>query len=419
MQIFLVLAILLAPASAFAYLDPGSGAVLINLIIAGFAALIYSFKNLLLRILGKHNPQKHEEIIPDIAIFSEGKSYQHTFLPIVEALIFSKTHFSYYSLEPEDPLLEIDNDFCHNRFLGYGAMGRYRANNLSEPIVLSTTPNIGSPGYPVRRSPKIKNLVHVFHSVVDISMYRRGSLDSYDTVILPGDYHIHPIRVIEAVRGLKEKHLLSLGAPYLDVLLRDKELLIPETRPNCILVASSWGDKGLLKQYGIKPFVELTKGGFEVIIRPHPHSWKHEPELLRSLQKESSKSEGIVWDTALSPVGAMNRAALMISDTSSVRFDFAFIYEKPVLSLEIPVEEMPGFERDDLEEIWSDHAALEIGRVISRMELETQLERHVTDTLAEFDAQRIRKFRDQTVLNFGHAGKAIADFLINFPKAKA
>jgi hypothetical protein len=57
MQIFLVLAILLAPASAFAYLDPGSGAVLINLIIAGFAALIYSFKNLLLRILGKHNPR--------------------------------------------------------------------------------------------------------------------------------------------------------------------------------------------------------------------------------------------------------------------------------------------------------------------------------------------------------------------------
>jgi CDP-glycerol glycerophosphotransferase (TagB/SpsB family) len=68
----------------------------------------------------------------------------------------------------------------------------------------------------------------------------------------------------------------------------------------------------------------------------------------------------------------MNRAALMISDTSSVRFDFAFIYEKPVLSLEIPVEEMPGFERDDLEEIWSDHAALEIGRVISRKELETR-----------------------------------------------
>jgi hypothetical protein len=198
-------------------------------------------------------------------------------------------------------------------------------------------------------------------------MYQKGSLDCYDTVILPGEYHNSPIREIEHKRGLKAKKLIALGSLYLDTLIAEMRQSHIPTQDRCILVASSWGDKGLLKQYGIQPFIELARKDWQVIIRPHPHSFKHEPDLINKLQRQSANIPNVVWDTKLSPVEAMSRAVLMISDTSSVRFDFAFIYERPVLSLEIPVENMPGFERDDLNEIWSEKAAFRLAWWLARM----------------------------------------------------
>jgi hypothetical protein len=411
MQIIFILAIILAPASAFAYLDPGSGAVLINLLIAGIAALIYALKGLFFRLIGKDQVPKPQAVMVELALFSEGSAYLHTFQPLAEALIIAEIHFAYYSLEIEDPLLRLDNPFCHNRFLGNGAMGRFRANNIPEPIVLSTTPNISCPGYPIKRSPKTQTLIHVFHSMVDIAMYRKGSLDHYDTVILPGEKHIPSVREIERKRGLKPKQLLSLGTPYLDSLLQEKQSTRQIAQENCILVASSWGDKGLLKQYGIAPFIALAEHGYQVILRPHPHSLKHEPEFIKDLQKHSAALPGIEWDTQLSPVESMSKAKLLISDTSSVRFDFAFIYEKPVLTLEIPVSAMPGFERDDLGAIWSDQAVYEIGTVLCKSEVQDGLEAAVKQTLRDFDSARIKAFRQTMVANFGCAAERIVESL--------
>ena len=51
--LFLILCFLIAPTAAFAYLDPGSGAVLINLLIAGIGALLFSLRGVFLRLIGK------------------------------------------------------------------------------------------------------------------------------------------------------------------------------------------------------------------------------------------------------------------------------------------------------------------------------------------------------------------------------
>ncbi|MDD2684334.1 MAG: hypothetical protein PHY21_09465 [Candidatus Cloacimonetes bacterium] len=415
MPYMLIVILLFLPGTAFAYLDPGSGAVLINLIIAGIAALLYSLKGLLLRIMGKGSVKAVQKLACHLAILSEGSAYQHTFGPLVQELIKHEVHFSYYTLDISDPLLKVNNAYCHNRFLGFGALGKYRAGNLVEPTVLCTTPNIGCKGYPVKRSAKTKELIHVFHSLVDISMYQKGSLDCYDTVIVPGEYHNSPIREIEHKRGLKAKKLIALGSLYLDPLIAEMRQSHIPTQDRCILVASSWGDKGLLKQYGIQPFIELARKDWQVIMRPHPHSFKHEPDLINKLQRQSANIPNVVWDTKLSPVETMSRAVLMISDTSSVRFDFAFIYERPVLSLEIPVENMPGFERDDLNEIWSEKAAIQIGMVAGKDEVLGNLHKLVEQTLNEYDSERIRTYRDANVKNFGEAAKAIAQYLISEP----
>ena len=419
MYLILIIILLLAPGAAYGYLDPGSGAVLINLIIAGVAALLYSLKGLFLRILGKDVPDEGPAAEVCIALFSEGQTYSLTFRPLLQAFIRAKQHFAYYTLDIDDTLLQIDSPYCHSRFLGHGALGKYRAGTLKEPLVLSTTPNIGCKGYPVKRSAKTRNLVHVFHSLVDISMYREGSLDHYDTVIVPGANHASSIREIEEKRGLKAKRMIPLGTPYLDVLLEEKWQNFHPQTDNCILVAASWGDKGLLKQYGIDPIIALAKQGFQLIIRPHPYSLKHEPELIKKLQKQSAGQQNISWDLQLSPTKSMQEAAILISDTSSIRFDFAFIYEKPVISLEILQEAMPGFEGEYVSKIWSDTAALEIGQIVHQDKVQQDLVSSVQKTLKDYDAQRIRQFRKASVNNFGAASVAIADYLGTISAAPA
>ena len=403
-----LIAMLLAPNVIFAYLDPGSGAVLVNLLIAGIAALLFSLKGIFLRLIGKKEaerpqPQKSSKI----AILSEGRQYWATFSPIIEALIAKEMDFSYYSLDITDPALKIENPHMRARFLGFGYPANYRASRIKAEYLLCTTPNIGSPGYPIQKSPRVKQLIHIFHSINDLAMYRKGSLDHYDAVYMLGDWQAKSIRELEAKRGLPPKKLHSLGLPYLDVYQKDARPSERGSKP-CVLVASSWGQKGLLMAYGVG-FVEALAERYRVILRPHPQSYQSEPKAMAAFEKALAGHQ-VIWDRELSPVDSMRQADILISDTSSIRFDYAFLYQRPVITLEIEAAAMPGYELDDLDEIWMDSAASQIGKLIKKSDIDA-LSEIVRELLDGFDPRPLIEFRERTIVNFGQAGKAIAEHL--------
>ena len=45
----------------------------------------------------------------------------------------------------------------------------------------------------------------------------------------------------------------------------------------------------------------------------------------------------------------MNKSNILISDTSSIRFDFLFVHEKPVITLDINKDEMKGMKENFLQ----------------------------------------------------------------------
>ena len=101
---------------------------------------------------------------------------------------------------------------------------------------------MGLPGYPYKKPKLVKNLVHVFHSISDISIYKKGSLDHYDSVILAGEFQKKSIRELEKKRGLKQKNFfLPLGVPYIDHLIKSKRVI--SLSKTTILIGSSWGKK--------------------------------------------------------------------------------------------------------------------------------------------------------------------------------
>ncbi len=283
--LFLVLCFLLAPAAAFAYLDPGSGAVLVNLLIAGLGALLFSLRGVFLRLIGKSDTiqAKEKDEYAEIAILSEGRQYFATFEPIVKALIDSKLDFAYYTLDIEDEILGFESPYMRVRFLGYGALGYHRAAKIKAKHLLCTTPNIGSKGYPIMKPAGVENLIHVFHSINDLSMYRKGSLDHYDSVFMVGRFQAKSIRELEKKRGLKSKKLVALGIPYLDRYKEDAAAVdVAEDAGGgkTLLIASSWGSKGLFENYGINFIKELAGEGYTIIVRPHTQSYTSEPKAI-------------------------------------------------------------------------------------------------------------------------------------------
>jgi hypothetical protein len=414
----LFIILILIPTTAHAYLDPGTGNIIINVLIGGLAAFLYSLKGLFYRIIkGRKNTNQVPKTYREIVIFNEGKQYWGTFKPVINSLISKKRYFSYYTLDIEDPALSIESEYMQSRFLGYGWWARFRFLRLEGSIMLSTTPNIGTPGYPLKRPSKIKKLIHVFHSINDISAYRKGSLDNYDVVIMPGDFQAKSIREIEKVRSLRTKELIALGVPYLDDLVSCKKDTVYDKNAKTVLIGSSWGTKGCLQSYGSSFIRYIAVAGFNVIIRPHPQSVKTEQPLLAKIKSELDGIRNVIWDETISPAESMNRADILISDTSSIRFDFAFIYEKPVITLDIRADEMPGYERDDMKEIWTDTSSHEIGYVIERNEIH-DLVPAIKRALENFDTSTLRAIRERTIANYGKSGEAIAEYLCKSESVK-
>ena len=121
-------------------------------------------------------------------------------------------------------------------------------------------------------------MAHVFHSISDISIYRKGSLDHYDSVLLVGEFQKESIRFLERKRNLKPKKLISIGVPYIDSLIKEVK---KERRSNkTILIGSSWGEKGCLRNYGSDFIKQLAEKKYNIIVRPHPHSMIYEKDFI-------------------------------------------------------------------------------------------------------------------------------------------
>ena len=411
--------IIFIPANAHAYLDPASGNALVSFFVALAGALIYSVKSVFYKLFNKTISLQNSpppSLLGDQrpVIFSEGKTYWTTFRPIVEEFIKQKKHFRYITLDIHDPALTLDCEFMESKRFPKSKLGFARIAKINAPLMLSTTPNIGSPDYPLKRPAGVAKLVHVFHAMVDVSCYRKGSLDFYDSVLMTGDHEEKYIRIVEEARGIRKKELIVTGLPCLDDLYRQKiesSISQKSNKRTTVLVAPSWGAKGCFNEYGTGFVRTLSDAGFNVIIRLHPHSYIFEPSSVEIWQSQTKKLPNVRWDSNSFGTHAMSEADILVSDTSSIRFDFAFLYSRPVITLQIPKENRDIFEGCYMEETWADTIAPHIGRVLTKDTIHN-LGVVVQSTVEDFSKEKMIELRDETVANFGKSAPTIVNYLI-------
>jgi hypothetical protein len=408
-----LLIIIFWPAVAYAYLDPGTAnAVAASLFGLLASALFFSktlYYKIKAKITGKEYKPNKETLI---AFYSEGKAYWPYYKDILLELIKMKVHFTYYTQDLDDPAFSIlplgdanaDIDAFNIEYVGAKNKGYAFISKLSQPVLVTTTPNIGSKNYPIKKPPLCKNLVHIYHGIASVGGYKKYSLDCFDTVILTGKEFAADILELEKKRNLKPKKLLIGGLPYLDSLIERAKSIDQATDGNTVLIASTWDKRGVLRTYGADLIKSIAEAGFNIIVRPHPYSYIHEADFIAGLEADFKDYKNVSFDRAIDNLKSLAKADILISDVSGVRFDFIFAFNRPVISLETDAQSKDDYDCADLDSYWDIDVSDKLGAYVCRGDI-NKLPNIIKYTLA----QKRNFAQDQEILaNIGNSACVIA-----------
>ncbi len=382
-----LLFMVILPLPLFAYLDPGSGSMLFSAVIGIVATLFFVIKGVFFKIIdlpayfsgvSRGKRAKHS-----IVFYCEGPQYWNIFLPVIKELSSRNVKCTYLSSKENDPGLSCGFPNVETKFIGEGNKAFFYLNTLSADVCIMTTPGLDV--LQIKRSKGVKKYIHIPHSTGGgCSGYATYGTDYYDAVLTGGDSDIEFIRELEHVRGLPAKELVAIGCTYMDVL-REKASqinVVPSDRTT-ILLSPTWGLHGLLRKYGEKILIHLTKlNKYNIIVRPHPQGWISDKDLINDLRNKFPDCRNLVWDNAPDGTESMKKADIMISDFSGIIFDFILLFEKPVLAFKGNYDKRGHDSMDIKEDPWVLQAVERTGISIEEKDVE-DLESRINEKLED------------------------------------
>jgi hypothetical protein len=397
------------------YIDPGTGSMLFSFLI-GIATILYFFsKALWIKIRFFFSGGKSKSIgrnrIP-IVIYCEHKRYWGVFKPILDAFENKSIAVTYFTSSEDDPVFLQLYSKVSCEYIGFGNKAFARLNFLEADVCLMTTPALDV--YQLKRSPGVLHYAHVLHAVGDATGYRMFGLDYFDSILLNGSYQIQDIRELEEQRGLKSKELIVVGCPYLDELLSKYNQRNPNDSDilKTILVAPSWGASGILSKYGSKLLDPLLQTGYQIVVRPHPQSMQSEKSVIESLQKRYRDEPLLIWNFDADNFESLVAADVLISDYSSVMFDYVFLFDRPLLYVNAEFDIRP-YDAGDLDHLpWKLQILSSIGRELKVEDFE-HIQTIIRSSLESKSLRENRRKAREDAWEFvGESGERIAKFLI-------
>ena len=345
-----------------------------------------------------------------IVFYSEDiSSFVHFEQIIYELTEKMERQICYVTSAKDDPILTSQNKRIKAFYIGLGAIRTKFFMELKADILVMTMPNLET--YFIKRSKVYPvHYVYIFHSIVSThTIYRKGAFDHYDSIFCTGPHHIEEITATESVYSLKHKNLVEHGYGLLDKLQKNKPLKDQKNYTNDekkkIIIAPSWGKKGLLETKGIELVKILLDAGYHVTVRPHPMTIRKWPKKIKAIKNEFDNEPNFEMETDVSSFDSLYSAYGLISDWSGIAMEYAFACELPVLY----IDGSPKINNSSYDKISCKSLEITIrnliGKVISPNELES-LPKTIELTYENIDnfKTKIQEIRDKTVFNLGESG---------------
>lgn len=363
---------------------------------------------------GKAKADEGDEC-PSYAIFSDDKRYWNVFEPICREMDVRGIDVHYLTASEDDAALACELPHVHARFIGSGNTAFAKLNTMRARVMLSTTPGLDV--YQWKRSPEIDRYVHIFHSVGEAQLYRMFGIDFYDAVLASGPAQVRGVRELEELRSLPPKDMAVIGAPYMDVMAKRLEqggTPASESGTTTVLLAPSWGDAAIFAKYGDRIIEELLETGYHIIVRPHPQSFKSETELMDGLMARFPESEQLEWNRDVDNFDVLRRSDILISDFSGIIFEFALVYDKPVIYASASIDKDPYDAWWVSGETWTEQSLASVGKELDAAMGEGGLKAAIDSCLTDTSFALARQaLREEAWSHRGDGARAAVDQLVS------
>jgi len=354
-----------------------------------------------------------------IVFYSENSNSMFIFESLINELInVHNYNICYVTSSKDELILSESNEKIKTFFIGDGVMRTKFFLNLKADILIMTMPDLET--FHIKRS-KIYpvHYAYFFHAMVSTHLvYRKNAFDHFDSIFCVGEYQMDEIRNAEKIYNLKPKNLIRYGYSHLDNLIEKYATKCEEIKKNVnnktqILLAPSWGKKGLFES-NIEDVIDiLLDSEYKVILRPHPMSVKLSHKKMKSIKKKFLSNSNFKLEIDIPNFDSFLHSDVMISDWSGVALEFAFAFEKPILYIDVPKKiHNPNFE--EILEIPIEVSIREkIGKIISPSEIKS-IPKEIRDLLKQSSEIKteIRNIRDSKIFNVGSSDKIAAKHII-------
>ncbi|MBQ6567721.1 MAG: CDP-glycerol--glycerophosphate glycerophosphotransferase [Treponema sp.] len=398
------------------YIDPGTGSMLFSLIMALATTTVFvgreAFIKLKFLLSGGRARKADSKRIP-IVIYSDHKRYWNVFKPVLDEAERRGVDITYYTQSADDPALSEPYAHIKAKFIGEGNRGFARLNFLKADVVLSTTPGLDV--YQWKRSRDVGLYVHIPHTADELLGYRMFGMDSYDAVLLTGEFQGGYIRRLEKLRGEKEKDLAVVGSTFLDGMRA--RLGTSGTHPSAggrlsVLLAPSWGKDAILSKYGGRILDALLATGFDITIRPHPQTLSSEKDIVGPLQEKYPDTEMLHWNYDNDNFPVLERSDILITDFSGIILEYALIFGKSLIYADTQLDTSPYDAAWIDEPVWRLRILPEIGVRLDEADFPNM--RELVENAVRSEAQRRNRERisGEAWQNKGRAAEAVLDYLV-------
>ena len=345
----------------------------------------------------------------NIVFYSEDSHSMMHFEAIIEQLtLVHNQSICYLTSDIFDHVLGSTNSNIEAFYIGEGVIRTLAFIKMKADICIMTMPDIES--FHLKRSKAYPvHYIYLFHALVSThSNYRKGAFDHYNTIFCTGPFQINEIRATEAAYNLPKKQLYRDGYRRLETLMdsvtnyRRNRNQRQKINRKTVIVAPTWGPNSILEVCGPQTIDILLKSGYEVLVRPHPMTTKHNPQIIDDLYNNFGEHDHFYLQTDIRDKESLYNSHVMISDWSGVALEYAFSCERPVIYIDVPQKRNnPEYSQIDIEPIESS-IRNRIGRIVSPTALES-LPREIEDLYSNSKVliENIRKARDESVFNLG------------------
>jgi YidC/Oxa1 family membrane protein insertase len=179
-----------------------------------------------------------------------------------------------------------------------------------------------------------------------------------------------------------------------------------------VIIAPSYGEKNLLEICGGKLIEILLKENFKVLLRPHYRILNDSKKLINSIKEKFGKNKNFIFEESVIPSESFHNSKCLISDWSGISFEYAFVFEKPIIFIDVPKKILnTEFNRISSEPI--EIAIREkIGKIVSPDNLS-----EIPDLIKKIDIDsnlinnEIKEIRSKTVFNINKSASVGAEYI--------